>query len=140
MVRQGVPMNFNPYIEVTTVVGNPQIIAQGPVAALNTIENLGTNGGGFFNVNNAHPYQNPTSISNLLEMLMIGCFGLGVVALAIAGCFKEQRCKPASLGALSTTSLTFAILLVGVMLIAGALSYFPALALSPIVEHLALGG
>jgi K+-transporting ATPase ATPase A chain len=71
--------------------------------------------------------------------MLVGRFGLGVVALALAGCFAEQRCKPASLGTLSTTSLTFAVLLIGVILIVGALSYFPALALGPIVEHLALG-
>jgi K+-transporting ATPase ATPase A chain len=379
IVWQGVPMNFNPYTEATTVEGNTQTIAQGPVAALETIEHLGTNGGGFFNVNNAHPYQAPTSLANLLEMLMIavlpasltytfgrmakkpaqgwlllavmtflfivglvstawaeqtgnpqinalgvdaqlsgrqsggnmegkevrfgihstvlntvttsntatgsynsmhdsdtplggmvalvnmllgeliygglgsgiysiivfvlisvfvgglmvgrtpeylgkqvsieemkligvysilgaatvlilaavavvtdvgrasqitnqgphgfteivvayatsfannglnfaglngntlfynvttaiamlvGRFGLGVVALAIAGCFAEQRCKPASLGTLSTTSLTFAVLLIGVILVVGALSYFPTLALGPIVEHLTMG-
>jgi K+-transporting ATPase ATPase A chain len=71
LVWQGVPMNFNPYTQATTVEGNPQIIAQGPVAALETIKNLGTNGGGFFNVNGAHPYENPTPLTNLVEMLMI---------------------------------------------------------------------
>jgi K+-transporting ATPase ATPase A chain len=78
------------------------------------------------------------NITTAIAML-VGRFGLGVVALALAGCFAEQRCKPASLGTLSTTSLTFAVLLIGVILIVGALSYFPALALGPIVEHLALG-
>ncbi|MBC7871748.1 MAG: potassium-transporting ATPase subunit A, partial [Chitinophagaceae bacterium] len=71
LLWQGVPMNFNAYTEVTTLEGNPQIIAQGPVAALETIKNLGTNGGGFFNVNGAHPYENPTPLTNILEMWMI---------------------------------------------------------------------
>ena len=71
LVWQGVTMNFSPYTDVTTVQGTTQVIAQGPVAALETIKNLGTNGGGFFNVNGAHPYENPTALTNFLEMLMI---------------------------------------------------------------------
>ena len=71
LIWQGVPMNFNPYVQVTTLGGGSQTIAQGPVAALEFIENLGTNGGGFFNVNGAHPYQNPTPLTNFIEMLAI---------------------------------------------------------------------
>ncbi len=71
LVWQGVPLNLNLYASVTTVEGMTQTIAQGPVAALESIKNLGTNGGGFFNVNAAHPYENPTSLTNLVEMLMI---------------------------------------------------------------------
>ena len=68
---QGVPMNFHRYAVVTTVEGTPQTIPQGPVAALEIIKNLGTNGGGFFNANGAHPYENPTPLTNFLEMLAI---------------------------------------------------------------------
>ena len=71
LVWQGVPMNFNPYTTVTTLQGASQVIAQGPVAAFEIIKNLGTNGGGFFNVNGAHPYENPTALSNFVEMLAI---------------------------------------------------------------------
>jgi potassium-transporting ATPase potassium-binding subunit len=71
LIWQGVPMNFNPYVHATILQGGSQTIAQGPVAALESIENLGTNGGGFFNVNGAHPYQNPTPLTNVLEMLSI---------------------------------------------------------------------
>jgi len=71
LVWQGVPMNFRPYAVATTVQGAPQVIPQGPVAALEIIKNLGTNGGGFFNANGAHPYENPTPLSNFLEMLAI---------------------------------------------------------------------
>ena len=71
LVWQGVPMNFLPYIHATTLEGQGQIIAQGPVAALEFIKNLGTNGGGFFNVNGAHPFENPTALTNFLEMLAI---------------------------------------------------------------------
>ena len=71
LIWQGVPMNFNSYTQATTLEGGNQVIAQGPVAALEFIKNLGTNGGGFFNVNGAHPYENPTPLSNFLEMLAI---------------------------------------------------------------------
>jgi K+-transporting ATPase ATPase A chain len=71
LVWQGVPMNFHRYAVVTTVEGGHQVIPQGPVAALEVIKNLGTNGGGFFNANGAHPYENPTPLANFLEMLAI---------------------------------------------------------------------
>ncbi len=71
LVWQGVPMNFNNYALVTRVEGGRQVIPQGPVAALEIIKNLGTNGGGFFNANGAHPYENPTPFTNFLEMLAI---------------------------------------------------------------------
>jgi K+-transporting ATPase ATPase A chain len=71
LVWQGVPMNFHPYAVATTVEGGRQVIPQGPVAALEIIKNLGTNGGGFFNANGSHPYENPTPLSNLIEMLAI---------------------------------------------------------------------
>ena len=71
LVWQGVPMNFHRYAVVTTVEGTQQVIPQGPVAALEIIKNLGTNGGGFFNANGAHPYENPTPLTNFLEMLAI---------------------------------------------------------------------
>jgi potassium-transporting ATPase potassium-binding subunit len=71
LVSQGVPMNFRPYTVATTVEGVHQVIPQGPVAALEIIKNLGTNGGGFFNANGAHPYENPTLLTNFLEMLAI---------------------------------------------------------------------
>jgi K+-transporting ATPase ATPase A chain len=71
LVWQGVPMNFHHYAVASTVEGAHQGIPQGPVAALEIIKNLGTNGGGFFNANGAHPYENPTPLTNFLEMLAI---------------------------------------------------------------------
>ncbi len=71
LIWQGVPMNFSPYAVVRTLDGGSQTIALGPIAALEFIKNLGTNGGGFFNVNGAHPFENPTPLTNLLEMLAI---------------------------------------------------------------------
>jgi K+-transporting ATPase ATPase A chain len=71
LVAQGVPMNFRPYTIAHTVEGGTQTIAQGPVAVLEFIKNLGTNGGGFFNVNAAHPFENPTPLTNFIELLAI---------------------------------------------------------------------
>jgi K+-transporting ATPase ATPase A chain len=71
LVWQGVPVNLAAYTQAHTAEGGLQIIAQGPVAALGFIKNLGTNGGGFFNANGAHPYENPTPLANLIELLAI---------------------------------------------------------------------
>jgi K+-transporting ATPase ATPase A chain len=71
LVWQGVPMNFSAYTVATTLEHQAQVIAQGPVAALEIIKNLGTNGGGFFNANGAHPFANPTPLTNFLGMLAI---------------------------------------------------------------------
>jgi K+-transporting ATPase ATPase A chain len=64
-------MNFHHYVVASTLEGAPQVIPQGPVAALEIIKSLGTNGGGFFNANGAHPYENPTPLTNFLELLSI---------------------------------------------------------------------
>lgn len=83
LVWQGVPMNLHAYATAATLQGAPQLIAQGPVSAFEFIENLGTNGGGFFNVNDAHPYENPSPLSNFVLMLAIAllpaalCYTLG---------------------------------------------------------------
>jgi K+-transporting ATPase ATPase A chain len=78
LVWQGMPQNFNPYVEATTVEGAKQMIGQGPVASQIAIKMLGTNGGGFFNANAAHPYENPTALSNLLQMVLIFALGAGL--------------------------------------------------------------
>ncbi len=71
LVWQGVPQNLSAYTAVHTLEGATQTIAQGPVASQEAIKMLGTNGGGFFNANSAHPFENPTPFSNLLQMLSI---------------------------------------------------------------------
>ena len=71
LVWQGVPQNLTPYVHATTIEGSQQVIAQGPAASQIAIKQLGTNGGGFFNANSSVPYENPTPLSNLLEMLSI---------------------------------------------------------------------
>ncbi|MGD9738648.1 MAG: potassium-transporting ATPase subunit KdpA [Bauldia sp.] len=68
---QGVPQNLSSYVDATTVEGANQLIAQGPVASQVAIKQLGTNGGGFFSANSAVPYENPTPLSNFVEMLSI---------------------------------------------------------------------
>jgi K+-transporting ATPase ATPase A chain len=71
LVSQGVIQNFAPYTAVKTIEGATQTIAQGPVASQEAIKMLGTNGGGFFNANSAHPFENPTPISNFLQTFSI---------------------------------------------------------------------
>ena len=71
LIWQGTPMNFHPYAVASTIEGGKQVIPQGPVGALEIIKNVGTNGGGFFNANGAHPYENPTPLTNFLELLAI---------------------------------------------------------------------
>jgi K+-transporting ATPase ATPase A chain len=78
LVWQGIPQNLNGYVTATTVEGATQTLAQGPVASQVAIKMLGTNGGGFFNANAAHPYENPTPFSNLLQMVMIFAIGAGL--------------------------------------------------------------
>ncbi len=70
-IFEGVPQNLNDYVTVTTVEGGEQVIAQGPVASQVAIKMLGTNGGGFFNANAAHPYENPTPFSNFLQTVLM---------------------------------------------------------------------
>ncbi|HEY5955058.1 MAG TPA: potassium-transporting ATPase subunit KdpA [Polyangiaceae bacterium] len=72
-VAMGVPQNFDAFTALTTVEGGKQLIAQGPVASQEVIKQLGTNGGGFFNANSAHPFENPTPFSNFFTLLLIWC-------------------------------------------------------------------
>lgn len=71
LVSQGVIQNLHPYITVTTLEGARQTIAMGPVASQEAIKLLGTNGGGFFGANSAHPFENPNAYTNFVEMLSI---------------------------------------------------------------------
>lgn len=71
LVSQGVIQNISPYLTVTTLEGAQQTLPMGPVASQETIKMLGTNGGGLFNANSAHPFENPTALSNFVQMLAI---------------------------------------------------------------------
>jgi K+-transporting ATPase ATPase A chain len=78
LVSQGVVQNLKPYDAVTTVEGARQVIAQGPVASQEIIKQFGTNGGGFFNANSSHPFENPTPLSNVLAMFGIFAISSGL--------------------------------------------------------------
>jgi K+-transporting ATPase ATPase A chain len=75
LVWQGVPQNLNAYTVATTIEGATQTIAQGPIASQEAIKMLGTNGGGFLNANSAHPFENPTPLSNFIQILSIFAIG-----------------------------------------------------------------
>jgi len=79
LLWQGTPQNFNPYVVAKTVEGKTQLIPQGPVASQESIKELGTNGGGFFNANSSHPFENPTPLSNLVELLAIILIPAGLI-------------------------------------------------------------
>ena len=78
LVSQGMIQNFESYTQATTLEGTEQVIAQGPMASQVAIKMLGTNGGGFVNVNASHPFENPTPLANLVQMLSIFAIGSGL--------------------------------------------------------------
>jgi K+-transporting ATPase ATPase A chain len=78
LVWQGVPQTLHGAVDVTTLEGVKQTIGLGPVASQEAIKMLGTNGGGFFNANSAHPFENPTALANIVETLSIFVFGAGL--------------------------------------------------------------
>jgi K+-transporting ATPase ATPase A chain len=79
LVQQGVLQNLSPYLAVQTLEGAEQKLAMGPVASQEAIKMIGTNGGGFFNANSAHPFENPTPLSNFLQVLSIFLIPAGLV-------------------------------------------------------------
>ena len=83
LVWQGMPQTLAPYVDATTLEGAKQTIAVGPVASQIAIKMLGTNGGGFFNANAAHPFENPTALSNLVQIISI--FAIGAALTNVFG-------------------------------------------------------
>src|SRR6266700_601155 len=83
LVWTGIPQTLGPYVDATTLEGAKQTIAVGPVASQIAIKMLGTNGGGFFNANASHPFENPTALSNYVQMISI--FALGAVLTNVFG-------------------------------------------------------
>jgi K+-transporting ATPase ATPase A chain len=83
LVWQGIPQTLGPYVDATTLEGARQTIAVGPVASQVAIKMLGTNGGGFFNANAAHPFENPTALSNFVQMVSI--FAIGAALTNVFG-------------------------------------------------------
>src|ERR1700694_2504367 len=82
-VWQGMPQNLNAYVDATTLEGAKQMIGQGPVASQEVIKMLGTNGGGFMNANSAHPFENPSALTNLIQLLLI--FSIGAALTNVFG-------------------------------------------------------
>ncbi|MFZ2891005.1 potassium-transporting ATPase subunit KdpA [Sulfuricurvum sp.] len=89
LLSQGVIQNLSPYMDVTTIEGAKQTLAMGPVASQEAIKMLGTNGGGFFNVNSAHPFENPNELTNFIQIFSI--FLIPIALLFAYGKFAGNR-------------------------------------------------
>ncbi|MGV1756684.1 potassium-transporting ATPase subunit KdpA [Rhizobium sp. A22-96] len=127
-VYLGVPQTLGPYVNATTLEGAQQTIAVGPVASQLAIKMLGTNGGGFFNANSAHPFENPDAISNLIQMLAI--FAIGAALTNVFGrMVGSQRQGWAILAAMGT------------LFIAGVIvTYWAEAAGNPLIHALGVQG
>ena len=99
LVAQGVPQTFAQHVDATTLEGARQTLAMGPMASQEAIKQIGTNGGGFMNANSAHPFENPTPLTNFIAMVAMNCLGFAcVVAFGIiAGARKEARALVAAM-------------------------------------------
>ena len=104
LVLQGVPQTLAQHLDVTTLEGAKQTLTLGPVASQEAIKQIGTNGGGFFNANSAHPFENPTPLTNLIAMAAMNALAFGcVVAFGrMAGARKEARALVIAMGVLLT--------------------------------------
>jgi K+-transporting ATPase ATPase A chain len=128
LVWQGMPQTLGPYVQATTVEGVKQTIAVGPVASQVAIKMLGTNGGGFFNANAAHPFENPTALSNFVQMISI--FAIGAALTNVFGrMVGNERQGWAVLAAM------------GILFIAGVAACYAAEAAgTPLLDALGLSG
>ena len=108
LIWQGVPDNLLPSIHTITLEGNPQTIAEGPVASQIAIKMLGSNGGGYFNANASHPYENPTPLSNFVELLSI--LLIAVASFVTFG--KMVNDKKQAVALLASMTILFLILFV----------------------------
>ncbi|KQO05565.1 potassium-transporting ATPase subunit KdpA [Sphingomonas sp. Leaf242] len=128
LIASGVPQTFAATVNVTTLEGVKQVLAIGPVASQEAIKMLGTNGGGFFNANSAHPFENPTALVNLIQMLSIFLIGFG-----LTWTFGK---------AVGNTKQGWAILSAMVILfLAGVtVTYWQEAAGNPVLHHLGVAG
>jgi len=126
LVSQGVPQTFSGTQTVTTIEGKMQDIALGPVAALESIKHIGTNGGGFFGANSAHPFENPTPISNLIELLSMMILP-GALVYAFGLMLKNKKQGWAIFAAMA-----------GIFMIALPICYFAEKAGNPALSHIGL--
>ncbi|MEG3125831.1 potassium-transporting ATPase subunit KdpA [Sphingomonas sp. GB1N7] len=128
LIASGVPQTLAQSVDVTTLEGAKQTIALGPVASMEAIKMLGTNGGGFFNANSAHPFENPTALTNLVQMLSIFLIGFG-----LTWCFGK---------AVGNTKQGWAILAAMTLLfLAGtSVAYWQEAAGNPVLHHIGIAG
>ena len=128
LIASGVPQTLSSSVEVTTLEGAKQVLALGPVASQEAIKMLGTNGGGFFNANSAHPFENPTALTNLVQMLSIFVIGFG-----LTWCFGK---------AVGNTRQGWAILsaMTFLFLLGVAVTYWQEAAGNPILHNLGVAG
>ncbi len=124
----GVPQTLGPYVDAATLEGAKQTIALGPVASQLAIKMLGTNGGGFFNANSAHPFENPDNISNMIQMLSI--FAIGAAFTNVFGRMVGNQRQGWAI--LASMGLLF---IVGV-----AITYWAEAAGNPLMHAFGLGG
>jgi K+-transporting ATPase ATPase A chain len=128
LIALGVPQNLSSYTDVTTLEGARQTIAQGPVASQIAIKQLGTNGGGFFNVNSAHPYENPSIWTNTLE-----CWAILALALGLAVTFGRMIGKEREGWALLGVMMLF-------MVVGCAVAYWAEAAGNPLMHAMGVEG
>ena len=127
-VQQGVVQNLSSYLAVQTLEGAGQTLAMGPVASQEAIKLLGTNGGGFFNVNSAHPFENPTPLTNFLQVVSIFLIPVALVLM-----FGRRACdRRQGYALLGTMLLLFCLMLAG--------TYFSELNGNPILTGLGVDG
>jgi K+-transporting ATPase ATPase A chain len=109
-VWQGVPQTLSAYVDAATVEGGKQTIALGPVASQLSIKMFGTNGGGFFNSNSAHPFENPTALSNFVQMVLIFALGASLTNVfgRIVGDERQGWALLAAMGVLFISGVLFA--------------------------------
>jgi K+-transporting ATPase ATPase A chain len=127
-IASGVPQTLAASVDVTTLEGAKQTLALGPVAGQEAIKMLGTNGGGFFNANSAHPFENPTALTNLVQMLSIFAIGFG-----LTWCFGKAVGNPRQGWAILAAMVT--IFLAGV-----TVAYWQEAAGNPILHDLGVAG
>jgi len=128
LIASGVPQTLAGSVDATTLEGARQTIALGPVASQEAIKMLGTNGGGFFNANSAHPFENPTALTNLVQMLSIFAIGVGL-AYTFGKAVKDTRQGWTILAAMAV------LFLAGV-----SVAYWQEAAGNPVLHQLGIAG
>ncbi len=128
LIASGVPQTLAATVDVHTLEGATQVLAIGPVASQEAIKMLGTNGGGFFNANSSHPFENPTALTNLVQMLSIFLIGFGLTWVFGKAVGNSRQ------GWAILSAMVF-LFLCGV-----AVSYSAEAAGNPVLHHLGVGG